>query len=129
MNCHRLLLVVALIFAPAAAPAHVGDVAYPIYELPSSDLPDLHDETLADWDAVLPDASLNHNNFVYYSGLGGQIDPANLAWRVFLAWHHGTQRIYMAVERLDDVYLPPSEECCGEGGTTLSIDADHSGGQ
>jgi len=110
------------------ASAHQGDIVYPIYELPTADLPDLHDGTLEDWEEVLPRASLDHNDFVSW-GDGGPttpgppIDPDDLAFRVFLAWHSASQRIYVAVERLDDVYL------AGEGGAQLMIDGDHSGGQ
>ena len=106
---------------PGATSAHLGDIVFPIYELPTSDLPDLHDGTLEDWEEVLPAASLDQSYFVSYGGIGS-IDPSNLAWRVFLAWHGASQRIYMAVERLDDVYL------LGEG-TQLRVDGDHSGGQ
>jgi len=107
------------------ATAHLGDIVYPIYELPTSDLPDLHDGTLEDWEEALPSASLNHNDFVFEDiGLGGGIDPADLAFRVFLAWHSASQKLYMAVELLDDVYLGTRE-----GYTQLRVDGDHSGGQ
>lgn len=113
------VLLTAAVVDPASA--HLGDIIFPIYELPTSDLPDLHDGTLEDWEEVLPAASLDQHYFVSYGGLG-TIDPSDLAWRVFLAWHGASQRIYMAVERLDDVYI------MGEG-TQLRVDGDHSGGQ
>ncbi len=119
-----VLLTVAL---TGAASAHLGDIIYPIYELPTSDLPDLHDGTLEDWEEVLPNTSLDHNDFVTSRGDG--FDPSNLSWRVFLAWHHGTQRIYMAVERIDDVYIGLGEESGGETTAALLIDGDHSGGR
>ena len=102
--------------------AHQGDIVYPIYELPTSDLPDLHDGTLEDWEEVLPGASLDHNDFIRdNSGIPGTVDPDDLAFRVFLAWHSASQRIYMAAERVDDVYM--------HEGASLKIDGDHSGGQ
>ena len=124
----RMLAVAALLTASLAGPAsaHQGDIIYPIYELPTSDLPDLHDGTLEDWEGVLPNASLDHNDFISW-GRGGSTtqgpppDPDDLAFRVFLAWHSASQRIYMAVERLDDVYM--------NEGAQLMIDGDHSGGQ
>ena len=107
------------------ASAHLGDIVYPVYELPTSGLPNLHDGTLEDWEEALPNASLDHNDFVFQDiGLGGGVDPANLACRVFLAWHRASQKLYVAVERLDDVYLGPRE-----GYTQLRVDGDHSGGQ
>ena len=42
------------------------DVIYPIWELPTRDLPDLHDGSLDDWESALPNASLNQSDFVYY---------------------------------------------------------------
>jgi len=105
-----------------AGSAHVGEIVYPIYEIPTSDLPDLHDGTLDDWEAVLPNASLSQNDFIRNnSGIPGTIDMSDLAFRVFLAWHNASQRIYVAVELFDDVYT-------GEG-FQLRIDGDHSGGQ
>ena len=119
----------AVVFPAGTASAHVGEIVYPIYELPTSDLPDFHDGTLGDWEEVLPDASLDHNDFVYEGGITGGIDPADLAWRVFLAWNSASKKIYMAVERLDDDYIPPGSDCCIEGSTYLRVDGDHSGGQ
>lgn len=102
--------------------AHLGKIVYPIYEIPTSDLPDLHDGTLEDWEEALPNASLSQNDFIRdNSGIPGTIDAADLAFRVFLAWHNASQKIYVAVERLDDVYL--------NEGMQLKIDGDHSGGQ
>jgi len=112
--------------------AHLGKIVYPIYEIPTSDLPDLHDGTLEDWEAVLPNASMDHNYFTRDNNYGpGGIDPGDLAFRVFLAWHSASQRIYMAVERLDDVYMEYGEGSMqhGEGAIQLKIDGDHSGGQ
>ena len=39
------------------ASAHQGPIVFQIYELPTADLPDLHDGTLEDWDDVLLGAS------------------------------------------------------------------------
>ena len=120
----RMLTVDAflIVILVGTANAHLGDTVFPIYELPTADLPDLHDGTLADWEEVLPAASLDQHYFLSYGGIG-VIDASNLAWRVFLAWHLASQRIYMAIERLDDVYV------AGLDGTQLRLDGDHSGGQ
>lgn len=124
---YSALVAALLLVAPGSARAHLGDIVYPIYEVPTADLPDLHDGTLEDWEDALPNASLTHNEFQFDSGTSGRIDPGNLAIRVFLAWHHASQRLCVAVERLDDVYLPPSV-CC-DGLTLFEVDGDHSGGQ
>ena len=118
-------MVVSLTVALAGtASAHLGDIVYPIWEIPTSDLPNLHDGTLEDWEAVLPHASLDHNDFAFVGNLVSEVDLEDLAFRVFLAWHGASQRIYMGIERIDDVY-----QTSGNGSTTLMIDGDHSGGQ
>ena len=107
-----------------ASSAHLGDTIFPIWELPTSDLPDLHDGTLEDWEEVLPNSSLNHNDFVLNANPETEVDTEDLAFRVFLAWNRASQRIYMGIELIDDVYLTD-----GNGYTMLMLDGDHSGGQ
>lgn len=117
-------LVVGLALANASD-AHVGLRVFPIYELPTADLPDLHDGSLEDWVEVLPDAALNHFDFQASTSSWEGPDPGDLAWRVFLAWHDASQRLLVAVERLDDVLV--------EGDWyeffSFMVDGDHSGGQ
>ena len=149
--CVRLYWLVAVVAAPPfpnVVDAHVGDRVFPIYELPSSDLPDLHDGTLDDWEDVLT-ASLDHRDFaVRYDK--GQADnrpvaEEEIAFQVFLAWHHTSQRVFVAVERFDATHsfrLPPephgmgrgqethNQECCGVWDHIgLWVDGDHSGGK
>ena len=59
-----LMLVVGLVVAlSGVASAHIGTDIFPLYELPTADLPDLRDSTLEDWEDVLPGTSLDHNSF------------------------------------------------------------------
>lgn len=125
------LLVVAL---SGMAGAHIGTVIYPMYELATADLPDLRDGTLQDWEDVLPGSSLDHNAFAPLNVAdGAAINPADLAYRVFFAWSSAEQRIYMAIERVDDVYI---NTYAGGDLTNLwqfdcvefMIDGDHTGG-
>lgn len=110
--------------------SHQADLVYPIFEVPSADIPNLHDGTLDDWEAVLPNASLTHNDLLQYGNLEGEsIDPENLAFRAFLAWNFSTQKLYIGTERLDDVYLTPDQGARGDGYIRIMIDGDHSGGQ
>ena len=79
----------------------------------------------------MPGASLDHRDFL--SIFGEEVSPGDLAFRIYLAWHSGTQRLYMAIERIDDVYINSYE-----GGHLSSmglydnvefmVDGDHSGG-
>ena len=116
--------------------AHVGDVMYPIYELSTSDLPDIHDGTLEDWEEAVPGPSLTHDDFSSHAdvGDGAPVNPADLAYRVYMAWNGSSQRLFAAIERVDDVYVNGYE---GGGSTDvwkydgfeLLVDGDHSGGQ
>lgn len=114
--------------------AHIGTTIYPMYELPTSDLPDLRDGTLEDWEDVLPGASLDHNEFAPLNVADGSgINPADLAYRAFFAWNSAGNHVYGAIERVDDVYINTYE-----GGDLLGlwrfdsiefmIDGDHTGG-
>ena len=102
-----LLLAGALVFAYSdIASAHIGTKIFPMFELPTSDLPDLRDGTLEDWSDVLPGAALDHNDFAPLNVADGAgIDPADLAYRAFFAWHSAGSHLYMAIERVDDVYV------------------------
>ncbi len=121
----RVLPAILTAALAGAASAHLGDTIFPIWELPTSDLPDLHDGTLEDWEEVLPNASLGHNDFVRYGFDSTTIDPEDLAFRAFLAWHNASQRLFVAVERIDNAYIG-----LGQGdGTMFFVDGDHSGGE
>ncbi|MCC7262604.1 MAG: hypothetical protein IT369_08805 [Candidatus Latescibacteria bacterium] len=116
------------------ANAHIGTKVYPIYELPTSDLPDIRDNSLADWEDVLPGASLDQNEFAPLNvGDGAGINPADLAYRAFFAWNSASQHLYMAIERVDDKYVNTYA-----GGDLINlwqfdsiefmVDGDHTGG-
>ena len=75
------------LFACSTARAHIGGLVFPVYELATFDLPDLHDGTLEDWEDVLPGTSLTHDDFAPLNvSDGAGIDPADLAYRTFMAW-------------------------------------------
>ncbi len=101
--------------------AHLGDQIFPIWEIPSADLPNLHDGTLEDWEAVLPGTSMDYHDFVNL--IPDHTDPSDLAFRVFLAWHSASQQILVAIERLDNVLVSEADMM------SIRIDGDHSGGR
>ena len=66
----------------SAASAHIGGLVFPIYEVPTGDLPDLRDGTLEDWEDVLPGTSLDHNSFEPLNvadGAGPSVSPSRCA--------------------------------------------------
>ena len=119
------------------AQAHIGGKIYPIYELADGDLSqvDLHDASVADWEQLLPEPSLVASQFYADPtvGDGAQYDPADLDHRTWLAWHGATGRIYLAQERIDDVYIDTYAggdfwQIWKNDSIEFMIDGDHSGG-
>jgi len=127
------ILLLALTFALCMGSMVVAQV-YPIYELPTTDLPDLYDHSLQDWEDVLPGTSLTQDDFAPLAVADGAgIDPADLAYRIFMAWNSTDQRVYLAIERVDDVYINPYEggnppDMWMSDGAEVMLDGDHSGG-
>lgn len=117
-----------------AAGAHIGNLVFPVYELATIDLPDLNDGTLEDWEDVLPGTSITHDDFAPLAvGDGAGINPEDLAYRTFMAWSSSENRIYAAIERVDDVYINTYEGGDLTGlwrfdSIEVMIDGDHSGG-
>ena len=59
MNSLLPTLLPVLLLTATISHAHVGDIVFPIYVLPTSDLPDLHDGSLEDWDDALSNARVS----------------------------------------------------------------------
>jgi len=124
-----LLLVVAFAGVVGAQQA-----VYPIYEIATQDLPDLFDNSLQDWEDVLPGTSLTQDDFAPLAVADGAgINTADLAYVVYMAWNSADQRIYFALQRVDDVYVNTYEGGAPQNmwmhdGFELMLDGDHSGG-
>jgi hypothetical protein len=107
---------------------------YPIYELATADLPDLNDGTLEDWEDVLPGTSLTHDDFLPLAVADGAgINPADLAYRVYLAWNSAGQKLWICCERVDDMYINTYEGGAPQNhwmhdGIEFMVDGDHTGG-
>ena len=110
------------------------DRIYPIFELTDADLAhiDLHDGSVGEWEEILGEATVTALEFT------GEYDPADLDFRIWVAWHEATNRFYVAAERADDLYANTFERAdiyngnyvmeIHDGSVTFVIDADHSGG-
>lgn len=123
--------------------AHMGDKVFPIVELTDAELAriDITDGSVEDWlevvgepTATAPDFSTDPEYASY--------DPADMDFRIWLAWHRATGRIYVAMERSDDLYLNefdrgrdkgcPNRSClmaAQDSHLGFYVDGDHSGGQ
>lgn len=136
MSKHLVLSLVTAVCAGLASPtgAHVGDRIYQIRELSDADLSaiDLKDGSVGDWEEVLGEPTLTAVDFVMY----GQYDPANFDFRIWLGWHDATDRLFVAMEQVDDVYANAYDRKDAkwsmmnhDGSLLVKVDGDHSGGK
>ena len=121
--------------APVAH-AHVGDEIYPFFELLDEDLDriDLTDGSVEDWLEVIGEPSLTAVDF-YWGVFGGvAYDPADLDFRIWLAWNQSTSTLWIAMERYDDLYInlydgrEPWEMQSWDSSLRFMVDGDHTGG-
>ena len=128
-------LIVLLIWT-AVASAHSGDRLYPFYELTDEMLEkiDLHDGLIDDWYEI-GEPSMTLLDFKTVQDFI-PADPSNLDFRIWLAWHDESNRIFAAFIVSDEEYKNTHDRS-GTGrqsfiiendSITLLLDADHSGG-
>jgi hypothetical protein len=136
MNNHLLLAFITAAGAGLAiqADAHIGDRIYPTHELTNADLAaiDLKDGSVGDWEEVLGDPTLTAVDFIMWGGY----DPADFDFRIWLGWQDATDRIYVAMEQVDDVYANVYDRTNAgysmishDGALVVRVDGDHSGGK
>lgn len=130
---------------PQELRAHEGNRVVPIFEVTTDDLAkiDLYDGSIDDWLEILGEPPLTPVDF---TTSGAAYDPADLDYRIWLAWHGATNRIYVAMELIDDEYVNvfnrgalatgnDAEDSAhhiitnNDGSVEFLIDGDHSGGQ
>ncbi|MBT4498955.1 MAG: hypothetical protein HOC74_14595 [Gemmatimonadetes bacterium] len=119
------------------AHAHWGDQVYPIIELTDSDLAriDLQDGDIGDWEEIIGAPTLTALDFDL---IRGQYDPSSFNSRLWLGWHDASNRLYVAMEQVDDFYVNEYDRngfadatfitTLHDGSIRLSVDGDHSGG-
>lgn len=118
---------------------------YLIPELTDEDLLriDLQDGSIGDWLDVLGEAEFAAGR-QFVDAYGRPFDPADCDFRVWLAWHGGTNRLYGAMERTDDDYVNDflrtgvnefhrvfslrGDMKMQDGSIRVAVDGDHSGG-
>ena len=132
---NRLLTV--LLMSSAASSAHTGDRLFPFYELTDEMLEtiDIHDGFIDEWYEV-GEPSMTVLDFRTWRD---KIlpDPANIDFRIWLAWHDESNRIFFAFAAVDDEYVNTHDWSSGDLNQSLmyphdhiafQLDADHSGG-
>lgn len=134
----RALLTMALALGLASgASAHIGSKIYLIFELADSDRAsiDIKDGSIADWEDVVGDPSLLATDFYADPtvGEGAQYDPADMDYRIWLAWNQNANVLYLAQERTDNVYIntyPGGNlgDLWSYDSIEFMVDGDHTGG-
>lgn len=122
------------------ADAHIGDQVYPVFELSDQDLAriDLRDSSVWDWQTILGPPTFVPRD-LHTSDLGKAHDASEFDYSIWLAWHNSTNRIYVAVERLDDLYFNQYDRenlrslnsymYFQDSTIHFMVDGDHSGGE
>ena len=121
-----------------SAEAQESERLYPFVELTDADLAqiDVTDGSIDEWVDLLGEPTLTALDFQTDPDRA-PYDPADMDYRVWLAWHGATHRIYVAVERSDDIYINNYDgsdaECVSMWGhdssVMFSVDGDASGGK
>ena len=116
--------------------AHIGDRVFPIPYVSADQLAAIQlDGDVTDWKDLLGEPTLTPLDFqlFYHKSLTSysEYDPANLDFRIWMAWGDGG-KIYVAAEAADDVYrsheIPDGIHYFSDH-VVMMIDGDHSGGQ
>ena len=127
-----------LLLLAASAFAHAGGRVYPIPYLTDEMLADiqLEDGSIDEWYDLLGEPTMTLLDFADETW-GSKLDPSDLDFRIWLAWHDEPARLYVAFAASDDLYKNTHDYGSDEfedsmyfqDGIFLAIDADHSGGQ
>ena len=116
--------------------AHVGDRVYPIPYLSDGMLAEiqLDDGQIQEWIDLLGEPTLTLLDFTE-EVQQSPLDPSDLDFRIWLAWHDEPARLYVAFVASDDLYKNThdysgkfSRYMLANDSITLAIDGDHSGG-
>ncbi len=127
-----------LLWLGIQAEAHVGDRLYPIPYLSDEMLAEirLDDGQIQEWIDLLGEPTLTLLDFTE-EFQNSPLDPSDLDFRIWLAWHDEPARLYVAFVASDDVYknthdygssIITRRDVLSNDSITLAIDGDHSGG-
>ena len=122
----------------AQAEAHNGDRVYPIAYLSDEMLEkiDLKDGLVEEWQELVGEPAMTLLDFTDSFG-NMELDPLDLDFRIWLAWHDDPARFYVAFVASDDVYQNTHDYASTDFANTsilvqdsiaLAIDGDHGGG-
>ena len=132
----KWVLIPVITFLSLPVHGHVGDRVVPVFEITDDALSkiDLHDGAIDEWTELADDPSLTPFDFVLYESLSTarEYHPADLDFRIWLAWNETHDRIYAGAIFSDDSYvneMPDPPIMSFNDSMALLIDGDHSGGR
>ena len=121
----------------SVANAQPPDRIYPIVQLTDRDVAeiDVTDGSVDDWEYIVGEPTLTPLDFA--QTFVGSYDPSDMDFRIWLGWHDATDRIFFAMERVDDVYVNKfdrEDDFMGvmifhDSSVSFAADGDHSGGE
>jgi hypothetical protein len=134
-----IMLASLLMGLPNVAWAQFNDRLFPIVELTDDEVAqiDMKDGSVEDWRQVVGEPTLTAADF-RTDPERGSYDPADMDFRIWLAWHRASSHIYVAMERSDDVYVNEFDAASNDKNAVRAfqdsylsfyVDGDHSGGQ
>jgi len=122
--------------ASSSTPTRAAEPVFTFTELTDGDLQhiDLHDGRIDDWIEVVGEPVLRGRDayrLIPNSAIR-DYDPSDYDFRIWLAWHDSSNRIYIALESLDDEYVITHNlqgtKVFWDSVVRLLIDGDRSGG-
>ena len=121
----------------ARAEAHAGGRVYPIPYLTDEMLEQIQlaDGSVDEWYDLVGEPTMTLLDFADET-FGSELDPSDLDFRIWLAWHDDPARLYLAFAAADDLYKNThdygsekfEDSMYFQDGIFLAIDGDHSGG-
>ena len=130
-------LVLTLAGLLSVADAQESDRIFPILQLTDRDVAeiDVTDGSVGDWEYIAGEPTLTPLDFAITTF--GSYDPADMDFRIWLGWHDATDRVYFAMERVDDVYVNEFDRedermrimSFHDSSVFFAVDGDHSGGE
>ena len=99
------IAIFVLLVTSVITSADFPDRVYRFVELTDEEVAriDLKDNSVDDWLEVVGEPSLWPLDFA--AAPGSVHDPSSLDFRIWLAWHDKTDRLYVAAEFIDDIHI------------------------
>ena len=138
MRTPIFLIPIFFVMTSVSTEAQTQDRVYPIPELTDGMRAkiDLTDGSVEDWVEILGEPSLTPLDF-QTSPWASEYDPSSLDYRIWVAWHHADDHLFVAMELVDDFVYERSQDRSDRGGSGLAgadlsvaigVDGDRSGG-